>query len=46
MGKYVALKGYGLEIAERVPLELPPHKDNVEYLRTKKLKMGHLLRSV
>ena len=46
MGKYVALKGYGLEIVERVPLELPPHDDNREYLRTKKLKMGHLLKSV
>ncbi len=46
MGKYVGLKGYGLEIAERVPLELPPHEDNREYLRTKKQKMGHLLKSV
>jgi 3,4-dihydroxy 2-butanone 4-phosphate synthase/GTP cyclohydrolase II len=46
MGKYVALEGYGLEIVERVPLELPPHADNLEYLRTKKLKMGHLLKSV
>jgi 3,4-dihydroxy 2-butanone 4-phosphate synthase/GTP cyclohydrolase II len=46
MGKYVALEGYGLEIVERVPLELPPHADNREYLRTKKLKMGHLLESV
>jgi 3,4-dihydroxy 2-butanone 4-phosphate synthase/GTP cyclohydrolase II len=46
MGKYVALKGYGLEIVERVPLELPPHEDNRDYLRTKKLKMGHLLKSV
>ena len=46
MGKYVALKGYGLEIAERVPLELPPQDENREYLRTKKLKMGHLLKSV
>ena len=46
MGKYVALEGYGLEIVERVPLELPPHEDNREYLRTKKLKMGHLLKSV
>ena len=46
MGKYVALEGYGLEIVERVPLELPPHEDNRDYLRTKKLKMGHLLRSV
>jgi 3,4-dihydroxy 2-butanone 4-phosphate synthase/GTP cyclohydrolase II len=46
MGKYVALEGYGLEIVERVPLELPPHEDNRDYLRTKKLKMGHLLKSV
>jgi 3,4-dihydroxy 2-butanone 4-phosphate synthase/GTP cyclohydrolase II len=46
MGKYVALEGYGLEIVERVPLELPPRDENREYLRTKKLKMGHLLESV
>ena len=46
MGKYVALEGYGLEIVERVPVELPPLEDNREYLRTKKLKMGHLLKSV
>ena len=46
MGKYVALEGYGLEIVERVPLELPPLAENREYLRTKKLKMGHLLKSV
>ncbi|MCP3982433.1 MAG: bifunctional 3,4-dihydroxy-2-butanone-4-phosphate synthase/GTP cyclohydrolase II [bacterium] len=46
MGKYVGLTGYGLEIVERVSIELPANKDNREYLRTKKLKMGHLLRSV
>ena len=46
MGKYVALEGYGLEIVERVPLELPPLDENREYLRTKKLRMGHLLKSV
>jgi len=46
MGKYVALEGYGLEIVDRVPLELPPLEDNREYLRTKKLRMGHLLKSV
>jgi len=46
MGKYVALEGYGLEIVERVPLELPAHEDNRDYLRAKKLKMGHLLKSV
>lgn len=46
MGKYVALDGYGLELVERVPLELPACDDNREYLRTKKIKMGHLLKSV
>jgi len=46
LGKYVALEGYGLELVDRVPLELPPQDENREYLRTKKLKMGHLLRRV
>ncbi len=41
--KYIALAGYGLEIAERVPLEVEPVKENVDYMRTKKEKMGHLL---
>jgi 3,4-dihydroxy 2-butanone 4-phosphate synthase/GTP cyclohydrolase II len=46
MGKYVALEGYGLEVVERVPLESSPREDNRRYLRTKKLRMGHLLQSV
>jgi 3,4-dihydroxy 2-butanone 4-phosphate synthase/GTP cyclohydrolase II len=45
-GKYVALAGYGLEIVERVPLEHPADDHNRDYLRAKKLKMGHLLESV
>ena len=45
-GKYVALKGYGLEIVERVPLEVPAGPENRGYLATKKSKMGHLLDSV
>jgi len=45
-GKYIALKGYGLRIAERVPLELPPTASNHAYLRTKREKMGHLLELV
>ena len=45
-GKYVALKGYGLEIVERVQLEALPGDDNRKYLETKKRKMGHLLKSV
>jgi len=46
MGKYVALEGYGLELVERVPIELPPSYNNRDYLKTKKIKMGHLLKSV
>jgi 3,4-dihydroxy 2-butanone 4-phosphate synthase/GTP cyclohydrolase II len=44
--KYVALSGYGLEIVERVPLEVPPTEDSREYLRTKRDKLGHLLKMV
>jgi 3,4-dihydroxy 2-butanone 4-phosphate synthase/GTP cyclohydrolase II len=46
MRKYVGLTGYGLEIIERVPIEIPPCPDNEKYLRTKKEKLGHLLNSV
>ncbi len=45
-GKYIALRGYGLEIAERVPLEMPPTDASREYLRTKREKLGHLLKLV
>jgi 3,4-dihydroxy 2-butanone 4-phosphate synthase/GTP cyclohydrolase II len=41
--KYVGLAGYGLEIAERVPLEMDPNDVNRSYLETKREKMGHLL---
>lgn len=41
--KYVALAGYGLEIVERVPLEVVPNKINLKYLQTKRDKMGHML---
>jgi 3,4-dihydroxy 2-butanone 4-phosphate synthase/GTP cyclohydrolase II len=44
--KIIGLKGYGLEVAERVPLEVKPNKENASYLNTKKQKMGHLLKSV
>jgi 3,4-dihydroxy 2-butanone 4-phosphate synthase/GTP cyclohydrolase II len=44
--KMVALSGYDLEIVARVPIEVSPHKENEHYLRTKKEKMGHLLRQV
>jgi 3,4-dihydroxy 2-butanone 4-phosphate synthase/GTP cyclohydrolase II len=44
--KFVGLEGYGLEIVERVPLEVPPSEESRRYLKTKKEKLGHLLRSV
>tara|TARA_B100001971_G_C18249456_1_gene576994 strand:- start:2510 stop:2881 length:372 start_codon:yes stop_codon:yes gene_type:complete len=44
--KIVGVEGYGLEVVERVPLEIAPHETNVHYLRTKKNKLGHLLQRV
>lgn len=44
--KFVGLGGYGLEIVERVPLEIPPNPANADYLKTKKDKMGHILEMV
>jgi 3,4-dihydroxy 2-butanone 4-phosphate synthase/GTP cyclohydrolase II len=41
--KIIGLNGYGMEIVERVPLQIPARKENVRYLSTKKEKMGHLL---
>ncbi|MEA2435042.1 MAG: 3,4-dihydroxy 2-butanone 4-phosphate synthase / cyclohydrolase [Actinomycetota bacterium] len=41
--KRAGLEGYGLEISERVPLELEPNPENLRYLRTKREKLGHLL---
>ena len=42
--KVVGLKGYGLEITERVPLEVPTSPYNHRYLETKRDKMGHILK--
>jgi 3,4-dihydroxy 2-butanone 4-phosphate synthase/GTP cyclohydrolase II len=44
--KFVGLEGYGLTIAERVPIEIAPSDASRRYLRTKKEKLGHLLRRV
>jgi len=41
--KIAGLEGHGLEVVERVPLEIPPSKHNGFYLATKKKKLGHLL---
>lgn len=41
--KIIGLKGYGLEISERVPLQIQPSEYNVRYLETKRDKLGHML---
>jgi 3,4-dihydroxy 2-butanone 4-phosphate synthase / GTP cyclohydrolase II len=41
--KRAGLEGYGLSIAERVPLETSPTPENLAYLRAKREKLGHLL---
>ncbi|MGE5811462.1 MAG: bifunctional 3,4-dihydroxy-2-butanone-4-phosphate synthase/GTP cyclohydrolase II, partial [Ignavibacteria bacterium] len=41
--KVVGLQGYGLEIIERVPIEMPPNDNNEKYLKTKRDKLGHII---
>jgi 3,4-dihydroxy 2-butanone 4-phosphate synthase / GTP cyclohydrolase II len=41
--KIVGLEGYGITIARRVPVEISPNECNIEYLKTKCTKMGHIL---
>ncbi len=41
--KYGGLEGFGLEVVERVALESIPNPENIQYLRTKRERMGHLL---
>jgi 3,4-dihydroxy 2-butanone 4-phosphate synthase/GTP cyclohydrolase II len=42
--KIVGLEGYGLEITERVPLEVEPNPHNQKYIETKVKKLGHILK--
>ena len=42
--KLVGLDGYGITITERVPIEATPCDRNIHYLKTKKKKMGHILK--
>ncbi|QPJ62748.1 MAG: bifunctional 3,4-dihydroxy-2-butanone-4-phosphate synthase/GTP cyclohydrolase II [Candidatus Nitronauta litoralis] len=44
--KIVGLEAYGLELIERVPIEISPKQENLKYLKTKQKKMGHLIRNV
>jgi 3,4-dihydroxy 2-butanone 4-phosphate synthase/GTP cyclohydrolase II len=42
--KIIGLEGYGLSVVERVPIEICPTENNLHYLKTKKEKMGHLIK--
>jgi 3,4-dihydroxy 2-butanone 4-phosphate synthase/GTP cyclohydrolase II len=44
--KVVGLEGYGIEITQRVPIEICPNEDNIKYMKTKKKRMGHLLKNL
>jgi len=44
--KIVGLEGYGLKVVDRVPIEMPSNPKNVRYLKTKKEKMGHVLKKL
>jgi len=44
--KIVSIKGYGLEVVDRVPIEIPPTRENADYLRTKRDKLGHLFERI
>jgi len=41
--KIVGLDGFGLKVVGRVPIEIKPTKQNYQYLKTKKIKLGHIL---
>jgi len=41
--KIVGLKGYGLKIVDRIPIEISPNEINARYLETKRDKLGHLI---
>ena len=41
--KRAGLEGYGLRVIERVPLEVPPNRENYAYLKAKRHRLGHLL---
>ena len=44
--KIVGLEGFGLDVIERVPIEVAPHKENIDYLTAKKKKLGHMLSKI
>ncbi len=41
--KIVGIKGYGLQVTERVPIEIEPNVNNINYLTTKREKLSHII---
>jgi len=41
--KIVGVQGHGLEVVERIPLEIQSNPGNIKYMHTKKHKLGHIL---
>jgi 3,4-dihydroxy 2-butanone 4-phosphate synthase/GTP cyclohydrolase II len=41
--KIVGVQGHGLEVVERIPLEIKSNPGNIKYMHTKKNKLGHIL---
>jgi 3,4-dihydroxy 2-butanone 4-phosphate synthase/GTP cyclohydrolase II len=44
--KIIGIEGYGLEVLDRVPIEVPSRPENERYLSTKREKLGHMLENV
>ena len=44
--KFIGLEGYGLSVAESLPIEMVPSEHTRGYLKVKKEKLGHRLKSV
>ncbi len=44
--KIVGLEGYGLQVVERVSIEVSPKEENIKYLRTKQEKLGHIIKNI
>jgi 3,4-dihydroxy 2-butanone 4-phosphate synthase/GTP cyclohydrolase II len=44
--KLIGLEGYGMQVVERVPIQVEPTKSNIKYLKAKREKLGHLLENL
>jgi 3,4-dihydroxy 2-butanone 4-phosphate synthase/GTP cyclohydrolase II len=44
--KLIGLQGYGIDIVDRVPIEIAPTESNIDYLTTKRDKLGHMLENL